>query len=151
VNGTYTGDMVALLPVVGVGIVMAMVISPSLNALLLGERYAASMGVHVRRIRLVAIVATALVCGVVTAFCGPIAFLGIAVPHLARVLVGRNDHRWLVPTCAVLGGIVCLLCAVVATLPLADGVLPLNVVTAMIGAPVVVIVLLRSRALAAGQ
>lgn len=151
VNGTYSGDMVALLPVVAVGIIAAMVISPSLNALLLGERYAASMGVHVRRIRLVAIVATALVCGVVTAFCGPIAFLGIAVPHLARVLVGRNDHRWLVPTCAVVGGIVCLLCAVVATLPVADGVLPLNVVTAMIGAPVVVIVLLRSRALAAGQ
>lgn len=151
VDGTYLGDTAVLLPVVAVGIAAAMVIAPSLNALLLGERYAASMGVHVRRIRVVAIVATALVCGVVTAFCGPIAFLGIAVPHLARVLIGRADHRYLIPACALFGAIVCLLCAVVATLPGADGVLPLNVVTAVIGAPVVIIVLLRSRALAAGQ
>lgn len=150
-DGTYLGDMVILLPVVGVGLLAAMVISPSLNTLLLGERYAASMGVHVRRIRTVAIVATALVCGVVTAFCGPIAFLGIAVPHLARVLVRRADHRVLVPACALLGAVVCLLCGIVATLPGTEGVLPLNVVTAVIGAPVVVLVLIRSRVLAAGQ
>lgn len=151
VDGTYLGDMVVLLPVVGVGIGLALAISPSMNALLLGERYAATMGVNVRRVRAIAIVVTAAVCGVVTAFCGPIAFLGIAVPHLARALIGRADHRLLVPACALLGATVCLICAVVATLPGADGVLPLNVVTAVIGAPVVVIVLLRSRAMAAGQ
>lgn len=150
-DGTYLPDMVILLPVVGVGLAAAMAISPSLNSLLLGERYAASMGVHVRRIRTVAIVATAVVCGVVTAFCGPIAFLGIAVPHLARVLVRRADHRLLIPACALLGAVVCLLCGIVATLPGTDGVLPLNVVTAVIGAPVVVLVLIRSRVLAAGQ
>lgn len=150
-DGTYLGDMAVLLPVVAVGLLAALGISPSLNALLLGERYAASMGVRVRRIRAVAIAATALVCGVVTAFCGPIAFLGIAVPHLARVLLRRADHRLLVPACALLGAVVCLACAVVATLPGTDGVLPLNVVTAVVGAPVVVIVLLRSRTMAAGQ
>lgn len=150
-DGTYLPDMVILLPVVGVGLVAALAISPSLNTLLLGERYAASMGVNVRAIRTVAIVATGMVCGVVTAFCGPIAFLGIAVPHLARVLVRRADHRLLIPACALLGAVVCLLCGIVATLPGTDGVLPLNVVTAVIGAPVVVLVLIRSRALAAGQ
>jgi len=150
-DGTYLGDMVVLLPVVAVGLLASLAISPSLNALLLGERYAASMGVRVRRIRAVAIAATALVCGVVTAFCGPIAFLGVAVPHLARVLLRRADHRLLVPACALLGAIVCLVCGVVATLPGTDGVLPLNVVTAVIGAPVVVIVLLRSRTMASGQ
>lgn len=150
-DGTYLGDMAVLLPVVAVGLLAALGISPSLNALLLGERYAASMGVRVRRIRAVAIAATALVCGVVTAFCGPIAFLGIAVPHLARVLLRRADHRLLVPACALLGAVVCLGCGVLASLPGTDGVLPLNVVTAVVGAPVVVIVLLRSRTMAAGQ
>ncbi len=150
-DGTYLGDVAVLLPVVAVGLLAALGISPSLNALLLGERYAASMGVRVRRIRAVAIAATALVCGVVTAFCGPIAFLGIAVPHLARVLLRRADHRLLVPACALLGAVVCLGCGVLASLPGTDGVLPLNVVTAVVGAPVVVIVLLRSRTMAAGQ
>ena len=102
------------------------------------------------RIRTVAIVATAVIAGAVTAFCGPIAFLGIAIPHLTRAAMGRADHRLLVPGAVLMGAVVCQLCAVIAQLPGSDGVLPLNVVTAAIGAPVVVIALLRSRTLAAG-
>jgi iron complex transport system permease protein len=149
VTGTTWPDIAVLAPVLGIGLVLAMLISPAMNALLLGERYAASMGVHVRRIRRVAIIATALLAGAVTAFCGPIAFLGIAVPHLTRSAMGRADHRWLVPGTALLGAALCQLCALVAQSPGTDGVLPLNVVTAVVGAPVVVFVLLRSRALAA--
>jgi iron complex transport system permease protein len=150
VAGTDWPDLVLLAPVVLAGIVLAGTLSRSLNVLLLGERYAESMGVAVRRVRGLAITATALIAGAVTAFCGPIAFLGIAVPHLARLALGSSDHRVLVPGCALLGAAVCQLCAVVAQLPGQDGVLPLNVTTAVIGAPVVVAVLLRSRRLSAG-
>ncbi len=149
VTGTTWPDIAVLAPVLGLGVLLAMLISPAMNALLLGERYAASMGVHVRRIRTAAIIATALLAGAVTAFCGPIAFLGIAVPHLTRSAMGRADHRWLVPGTALLGAALCQLCALVAQSPGTEGVLPLNVVTAVMGAPVVVFVLLRSRALAA--
>lgn len=149
-DGTYLGDLLVLAPIVGVGIVMALLLSPSLNALVLGERYAQTMGVHVRRVRIVAIIATSLVCGGVTAFCGPVAFLGIAVPHLARVVLQQADHRIMVPFCALLGAAVCALCGVVAALPGTAGTIPLNVVTAVIGAPVVVLLLIRNRSLGAG-
>ena len=108
------------------------------------------MGVAVRRLRTIAIVATALIAGAITAFCGPIAFLGIAIPHLARLALGRADHRLLLPASVLMGAVVCQVCAVIAVLPGSEGVLPLNVVTAAIGAPVVVAALLRSRTLAAG-
>ncbi len=150
VSGTTWPDLAFLAPAVLVGVGLAAWIAPSLNAMLLGERYAASMGVAVGRVRTAGIVATAVMAGAVTAFCGPIAFVGIAVPHLARLALGRADHRWLVPACALMGAVVLQLCSVVAQLPGSDGVLPLNVVTAAIGAPVVIAALLRSRTLAAG-
>ena len=150
VSGTTWQDLALLAPAVLVGVLMAAWLSPSLNAMLLGETYAASMGVGVRRVRTLAIVATAVIAGAVTAFCGPIAFLGIAIPHLTRLALGRADHRLLVPAAVLMGAVVCQLCAVIAQLPGSEGVLPLNVVTAAVGAPVVVIALLRSRTLAAG-
>ncbi len=150
VAGTDWPDLALLTPAVLIGVALIAALSRSLNVLLLGESYAASMGVAVRRVRGVAITATALIAGAVTAFCGPVAFLGIAVPHLCRLALGSSDHRVLVPGCVLLGAAVCQLCAVVAQLPGQDGVLPLNVTTAVVGAPVVVAVLLRSRRLAAG-
>lgn len=150
VSGTTRADLWFLGIPVLVGIGIAAIAAPSLNALLLGERYAASMGVAVRRLRALVIVATALIAGAVTAFCGPIAFLGIAIPHLARLALGRDDHRLLLPASVLMGAAVCQVCAVIALLPGAEGVLPLNVVTAAIGAPIVVAALLRSRTLAAG-
>jgi iron complex transport system permease protein len=150
VSGTGWPDLLVLAPVVLAGILLAGVLSRSLNALLLGERYAASMGVAVRRVRGWGITATALIAGSVTAFCGPIAFLGIAVPHLTRLALGSSERRALVPGCVLMGAAGCQVCAVVAQLPGQDGVLPLNVMTAVIGAPVGVAVLLRSRRLSAG-
>ena len=150
VSGTTRADLWFLGIPVLIGIVLAAMLAPSLNALLLGETYAASMGVAVRRVRRSAIIATALIAGAVTAFCGPIAFLGIAIPHMTRLALGRADHRLLLPASVLMGAVVCQVCAVIALLPGSAGVLPLNVVTAAIGAPIVVAALLRSRTLAAG-
>jgi iron complex transport system permease protein len=132
-------------PLTLVGILMASITTKQLNALLLGENYARSMGLAVRRIRLVTMFGASLLGAVVTAFCGPIAFLGMAIPHLGRGLLGTSDHRALVPAVVLLGAAVALLAQMVSLLPGTAGVLPLNAVTSLIGAPIVVVVLLRSR------
>jgi iron complex transport system permease protein len=132
-------------PLTAIGILLAGAMTKQLNALLLGENYARSMGVAVRRARLLTMGGASLLGAVVTAFCGPIAFLGIAVPHVCRGLLGTSDHRVLVPAVVLMGGIVALVAQIVSLLPGSAGVLPLNAVTSLIGAPVVVTILLRSR------
>jgi iron complex transport system permease protein len=132
-------------PLTLVGVLLAAAMTKQLNALLLGENYARSMGVAVRRARLLTMLGASTLGAVVTAFCGPIAFLGIAVPHLCRGLLGTSDHRALVPAVVLMGGMVALIAQIVSLLPGSAGVLPLNAVTSLIGAPVVVAVLLRSR------
>src|SRR4029078_6149910 len=116
-----------------------------LNALLLGENYARSMGGAVKRARLVTMLGASILGAVVTPFCGPIAFLGIAVPHVCRGLLGTSNHRVLVPAVVLLGGAVALIAQIVSLAPDNAGVLPLNAVTSIVGAPVVVAILLRSR------
>ncbi len=152
--GSYSGvtrhDLVFLTTAIIIGLVGALFLSRPLNALLLGERYARSMGVNVSVVRVLAVTATAVIAGSITAYCGPIAFLGIAIPHLARLVIHTSDHRILTPACILAGVVVSVSCSVIAQAPGSDAVLPLNVVTALIGAPVVVAVLLRSRRLAAG-
>ncbi|WP_081413690.1 FecCD family ABC transporter permease [Eisenibacter elegans] len=118
-----------------------------LNALLLGETYAQSLGLPLMRLRLVVILMTGLMTGSVTAFCGPIAFIGIAVPHLVRTLLRSTNHQWLVPATALGGAGLLLLCDVVSKLPGSQISLPLNAITALIGAPVVIYVLLNVRRL----
>jgi iron complex transport system permease protein len=127
------------------GVLLASLTTKQLNALLLGERYARSMGLAVRRTRLLTMFGASLLGAVVTAFCGPISFLGIAVPHLCRGLLGTSDHRALVPAVVLMGGAVALLAQIVSLLPGSTGLLPLNAVTSLIGAPIVVAVILRSR------
>jgi len=152
--GSYSGvtrsDLPIMVSVIMAGIVLAGLLVRALNAMLLGEHYARSMGVGVRTVRVTAMIATAVIAGAVTAYCGPIAFLGIAVPHLARLVVGSSDHRLLMPAAVFTGVAVSCLCSVIAQLPGEDAVLPINVTTALVGAPVVVAVLLRSRRLSAG-
>lgn len=116
-----------------------------LNALLLGPRYAESMGVNVRKTRNVLLLLTGILTALVTAFCGPIAFIALAVPHVARLFTGVADHRVLLPVTIVMGSTIALLCNVVTTLPPSGTVLPLNAVTSLIGAPVIVWVLLRRK------
>jgi iron complex transport system permease protein len=148
--GTTWPDLVVLTPVAALGLLMALASVKSLNALLLGENYARSMGLTVRWARLTILLSSSVLAGVITAFCGPVAFIGMAVPHLARLLVGTSDHRVLLPTTLLAGASVALACTVASHLPGTGATVPLNVITSLIGAPVVIIVLLRSRRLTAG-
>ncbi len=147
--GSFTGvtwqKLRVFAPVVFVGVLIAGATTKQLDALLLGENYARSMGLPVRRMRVLTMAGASLLGGVVTAFCGPISFLGIAIPHLCRALLGTSDHRALVPATVMMGGILALVAQLVALLSGSAGVLPLNAVTALLGAPVVVFVLLRAR------
>jgi iron complex transport system permease protein len=142
-RGITNAELKVLAPALIVGIVASLVSTKTLNALLLGERYAESMGVAVRRDRLLILLVTSLLAGVVTAFAGPVAFVGIAAPHLARPLVATSDHRVLLPAAALIGAVMALVADVVAQLPGRQGVLPLNAVTALLGVPVVIWVLTR--------
>src|SRR3990167_8713291 len=132
-------------PLTFFGVLIASATTKQLNALLLGENYARSMGLAVRRARLLTMLGASVLGAVVTAFCGPISFLGIAVPHLCRGLLGTSDHRVLVPAVVLMGSAVALVAQIVSLLPGNAGVLPLNAVTSLMGAPIVVAVLLRSR------
>ena len=145
-GGVTKRQLVLLAPLIGAGLLLAGLLVKPLNALLLGETYARSMGVNVGRVRFWMIAGTSILAGVVTAFCGPIGFLGVAVPHLCRALFHSSDHRILVPATLLMGSTIALLADLVAGLPGSDRVLPLNAVTALLGAPVVVwIILSRSR------
>jgi iron complex transport system permease protein len=132
-------------PLTFFGVLIASATTKQLNALLLGESYARSMGLAVRRARLLTMLGASVLGAVVTAFCGPISFLGIAVPHLCRGLLGTSDHRVLVPAVVLMGSGVALVAQIVSLFPGNAGVLPLNAVTSLMGAPIVVAVLLRSR------
>lgn len=143
--GVSWSEMRVLAPAVLIGLILALSLSKSLNALLLGETYAASMGLRVMRVQILIVITTALLTGVVTAFCGPIGFVGVAVPHLCRSLFNTSDHRILVPASMIVGAIMALVAALIAQVPGSESVLPLNPVTAVIGAPVVISVIMRQR------
>jgi len=130
---------------VSVGIILSLVSSKMLNALLLGENYAVSIGLNVKLARIVIFSCTSILAGSVTAFCGPIGFIGIAVPHMARIMFGTSDHKILIPGTILIGGSVMLLSDIIAQLPGSEKVLPLNAVTSLIGIPIVIWVILRNR------
>jgi iron complex transport system permease protein len=127
------------------GMLLAWILAKPLNAFLLGDSYARSMGVNVRRVRFWIIVGAAVLAGTVTAYCGPVAFLGIAVPHLCRLLLKTSDHRELLPAVVLMGATLALLADRVAQVPGSQIALPLNAVTSLVGAPVVIAVILRRR------
>ena len=116
-----------------------------LNLLLLGENYARTMGLNIRWIRFLLFTSTTLLAGTVTAFCGPIGFIGIAVPHVARMLTGNADHRILMPASMLMGSVTMLLCDIIAQLPGHEMVLPVNTITALLGIPIIVLVIVRNR------
>jgi len=137
--------LAVLASVVGGGLLLAFASTKPLNALLLGENYARSMGLNVRRSRTLIIAGTSLLAGGITAFCGPIGFVGLAVPHLTRALLGTADHRRLLPGACLVGAALLLGCDCLAQLPGSQTTLPINVVTSLLGAPVVLWVVLRGR------
>ncbi len=126
-----------------VGILPIIASLKSYNAMLLGESYAKSMGINPSQVRWLMILSTGLLAGSITAFCGPIAFIGIAVPHLARMVWKTSDHKILFPASAVFGGILLLLCDAVSQIPGYAQTLPINAVTSLIGAPIVVSLVLK--------
>jgi iron complex transport system permease protein len=144
-RGVTWNQMPILAGGVLIGLLIAVALVKSLNALLLGEGYARSLGVNLRLTRMALVSATAILAGTVTAFCGPIGFVGIAVPHLCRSLFNTSDHRLLVPGTVLMGALVAVIAGLIAEVPGAELVLPLNAVTALIGAPVVIVVILRQR------
>ncbi|MEZ2415680.1 FecCD family ABC transporter permease [Muriicola sp. E247] len=145
VGNLSNSQVLILASIISVGFLLSFGTVKSLNALLLGENYARSLGVKIGRSRNLIIVATGLLAGSVTAFAGPIAFIGLAVPHLTRQLLNTTDHKVLIPGVMLYGGILLLICDTIAQLPSSSYVLPINAITSIIGAPVVIWLLLRKR------
>ena len=126
-------------------LLVSLAMAKPLNALLLGDAYAANLGVNVTVVRTAALCITGLLTAVVTAFCGPVSFIGLAVPHIARLSLHSNNHRHLIPVTIMLGGAVSLLCNLVCQLPGESGLLPLGAITPLIGAPVIIYVVIKNR------
>ncbi len=127
------------------GLIFSLLLIKPLNALLLGESYAANLGVKVKNVRVAILLCTGLLTAVVTAFCGPISFIGLAVPHVARLILGTSNHKQLVPITIFSGASVALLCNMMTSLPWVDSVLPLNAITPIIGAPVIIYVIVNRK------
>jgi iron complex transport system permease protein len=140
-----TGQLNVLLISISAGLIISLVSIKMLNALLLGESYAKSIGLNVRRARYVIFACTSILAGSVTAFCGPIGFIGIAVPHISRILFRTSDHKILIPGTILTGGAIMVLSDLISQLPGSESVLPVNAVTSIIGIPVVIWVILRKR------
>ena len=147
--GSFGGVSMANMPVfVSVslaGLLGALLLIKPLNALLLGDRYAENLGVNIIRVRNWLLVVTGLLTAITTAFCGPVAFIGLAVPHIARLMLTTDNHRVLLPATILCGAVVALVCNLICFLPGESGVIPLNAVTPLIGAPVIIYVIARRR------
>lgn len=143
--GNFGGVSLSQLPMftgaIVIGLVGSVLLIKPLNALLLGETYARNLGVDVRSVRSWLLVITGWLTAVTTAYCGPVAFIGLAVPHLARLVIGTDNHLQLLPITMVMGALIALLCQLVCVLPGSQGILPLNAVTPLIGAPVIIYII----------
>lgn len=128
-----------------VGVTLGLISVKPLNAWLLGDNYATSMGINLKRSRMLIIVGTCILTGAVTAFCGPIAFVGLAVPHLARLVIDTTNHKVLIPAVIISGGSLMLLCDILCQLPGSGFIIPINAITSLVGAPVVIWVIVRSK------
>lgn len=129
------------------GLFGSLLLVKPLNALLLGDAYASNLGINVRRSRFGILLITGVLTSTVTAFCGPIAFIGLAVPHIARLCLGSNDHRHTVPVSILAGSVIALLCNLLSSLSNNGGPIPLNALTAMVGAPVIIYVIMNRKRL----
>lgn len=143
-GGVSMQTMPAFAAVVLTGLAAAFSQVKPLNALLLGEAYAENLGVNLKATRNRLLLTVGLLTAITTAFCGPVAFIGLAIPHIARLLLRTDNHRLLMPATLLTGATVALLCQLVCHLPRHGGVIPLNAVTSLIGAPVVIYVILKS-------
>ena len=145
--GSFGGVTMKMMPIFStitlLGLLGAVLLIKPLNALLLGDRYAENLGVNIVRTRNWLLIVTGVLTAIVTAFCGPVAFIGLAVPHIARLLLQTDNHRYLLPATILMGSLIALLCNLLCVLPGESGVIPLNAITPLIGAPVIIYVIAR--------
>ena len=137
-GGVTWQELQIFIPIVLFTLLAAFMLSKKLNALLLGDNYARSMGLNINNTRLLIIIATALLAGTITAFCGPIAFIGIAIPHITRLIFNTSNHKILFPMVVLCGAILMLICDIIAQIPGREYTLPINAVTSVFGAPLVI-------------
>jgi iron complex transport system permease protein len=147
--GDFTGVSTERLPYfmifASAGLFISILLIKQLNALLLGDMYATNLGVNVRRTRIIILLCTGLLTATTTAFCGPVSFIGLAVPHIARLALGSSNHTSLLPTTILTGAAVALLCNLMTVFPGVEGNLPLNAITPVVGAPVIIYVIINRR------
>jgi len=136
-------QMKIVAPVVLIGLLFSLLLAKPLNLLLLGEEYAQNLGLKLNLARTLVILIAGFLTSIITAWCGPIAFVGLAVPHLCRSILSTHDHRILLPFCMLAGAVLTLICNFIARLPIFGGALPLNAITSLIGAPIMITVILR--------
>lgn len=144
-GGVSQQHLGVMIPSVLAGLILAFLSSKQLNALLLGENYARSLGMNIGFSRFLVFFSTAILAGTVTAFCGPIGFIGIAVPHIARLLIKTADHRHLIPVTMMMGSIFLIISDIISQLPGYESTLPINSVTALLGIPVVIWIVVRNQ------
>lgn len=147
--GNFGGVSMAQMPLFAavtiVGLICALLLIKPLNAVLLGEQYAENLGINTTKLRNCLLLVTGLLTAVTTAYCGPIAFIGLAVPHIARMLLKTDNHRYLIPGTILSGAAISLLCNIICVLPGDNGIIPLNAVTPIMGAPVIIYVIIKGR------
>lgn len=147
--GNFSGVSVDQLPWFAffsfIGLFFAILLIKPLNALLLGELYAANLGIKIKTTRILILICTGLLTAVVTAFCGPVSFIGLAVPHIARLMLGSSNHKMLVPVTMLCGSCIALLCNMLMVIPGTNIILPLNAVTPILGAPVIIYVIVNRK------
>lgn len=147
--GNFGGVSMAQMPLFAavtiVGLICALLLIKPLNAILLGEQYAENLGINTIKLRNCLLLVTGLLTAVTTAYCGPIAFIGLAVPHIARMLLKTDNHRYLIPGTILSGAAISLLCNIICVLPGDNGIIPLNAVTPIMGAPVIIYVIIKGR------
>lgn len=144
-GGVTLDQLCIIVPIIVVGLVLSVLLIKPLNILLLGENYARTMGLNIKIVRLGVTLTTVILAGTITAYCGPIGFVGLAVPHIARMLFREADHRILVPASMLIGSAMMLLCDIATVLPGGDITLPINTISALVGIPIIVVVIARNR------
>ncbi|GHT15184.1 iron ABC transporter [Bacteroidia bacterium] len=147
--GNFSGVQTAQLPFYSISILIGLFFSilliKPLNALLLGEKYAVNLGIHILKTRIYILLITGFLTAIVTAFCGPVTFIGLAVPHVSRMILGTSNQKYLLPAVLLLGAAVALLCNLMTIIPFGKGSLPLNAVTPVLGAPIIIYVILNQK------
>ena len=146
-GGVSLSQLKVLIPSVIIGLLITFMLIKILNAMLVGENYAKSMGLNIRLSRFLIFFSTSLLAGSITAFCGPIGFIGIAVPHIARIIFKTANHKSLLPGTMIIGGIVLLLSDIISQLPGHEKTLPINSITALVGIPIVIWIIIRNQKL----